>query len=141
ETTGPSSPIDVAAHVPAAPGVEGVVDEAGPLQQAVVVAFDVEATHPDGEQPGSEHVGVEVLVDVGGVDDASQPQERGVGTEAELVDEHLEAAPPVSMGELGPRGVEGPAALPLGGGQYLGSGDVADLGLRVDEPADEPRTG
>ena len=34
----------------AAPGIEGVVHEAGPLQEAVVVVLDVESAEPDGQQ-------------------------------------------------------------------------------------------
>ena len=43
----------------------------------MVVGFDVEAAEADGEQGGSGGVGVEVGGDVGGVDDAGEPVERG----------------------------------------------------------------
>jgi hypothetical protein len=62
---------------------------------------------------------------------AQEPPQRRVGTQAELGEEHLEAAPAVAMGELGPGSVEGPAALPLGNGENLRTGDVEDLGLRL----------
>ena len=81
------------------------------------------------------------LGDVGGMHNARQAHQRGVAGEAELLDEHLEAAAPVPMGEIRSGGIEGPAALPRRHGEHVGRGDVADLGVAIDEPADEPRTG
>ena len=111
--------VEVAGHVVAVtwlrrPGVEGVVDERGPLQQPVVVGLDVEPAEPDGEQPRSERVGVELVVDVGGVHDGGQTDERWIGPESEVVDEHLERAAAVTVVELGARRVEAVRVLVAG---------------------------
>src|SRR5712691_12865794 len=49
-------------HLALAPGVEGVVDEGASFEQAVVVGFDVQSAHADGQQPGPGRVGVQVVV-------------------------------------------------------------------------------
>ena len=94
-----------------APGVEGVVDEAGPFEEPVVVGFDVEPPRPMASRPGGERVGVDLGVDVGGVHDAGQPDQGRVAAEVVVVDEHLEGALAVAVVELGAGGVEAVGTL------------------------------
>ena len=124
-----------------APGVQRVVDEDGPLEQAVVVGFDVEAAEGERQQRGGEGVGVELAVDVGGVDDAGQADEGRVAVEVVVVDEDLERALVVPVVVGGAGGVEAVGAFASCDGEDLVGGDVEDLGVGVDEPADQPRAG
>src|SRR6266571_8862007 len=80
-----------------APGVEGVVDEGGPVQQPVIVVLDVQAAQADGQQPRPGRVGAEVGGDVGGVHDPGQPHQRRVAGQVVVVDEDLEGALPVAV--------------------------------------------
>ena len=73
--------------------------------------------------------------------DAGQPCQGGVATQAEAVDEDLEGALVVAVGELRAGRVEAARSLNFAHGLDLVGGDVADLGRRVDEPLDQPRTG
>src|SRR5262249_10527482 len=79
--------------------------------------------------------------DVGGVDDAGQPGQGGVIVEVVLVDEDFEGALVASVGVGGVLGVEGVAVLFGGDGQDLVGRHVEDVGVGVDEPADEPWAG
>ena len=58
----------------------------------MVVGPDVEAAEPDGQQAGSEGVGMQLGVNVRGVDDLSEAHQCPVSAEIEVVDEDLEAA-------------------------------------------------
>src|SRR6266542_2623081 len=129
------------AGVALAPGVQGVVDEAAALQQPLVVGFGVQAALADGQQPRAERVSVEVAGDVGGVDDPCQPHQGRVAAKVESVDEDLEGAAVVLVGELGAGRVERPRTVPLSDGEDLAGGHVGDLGGGVDEPADQPGAG
>jgi hypothetical protein len=124
-----------------APGVQGVVDEQAALQQPLIVGLDRQAALADGQQPGTERVAVELAGDVGGVHDTGQTGKGRVGAQIEGVDEDLEGASVVAVGELGVGGIEGARGLDLDHGQHLVSRDIADLGLGVDEAADQPGTG
>src|SRR6266511_4641880 len=124
-----------------APGVQGVVDEAAALKQPLVVGLHRQAALADGQQPRAERVAVQIVGDVGGVDDAGQPHQGGVVAELEFVDEDLEGALVAAVGELRVGGVERARVFLLGGGEDLVGGDVADLGVGVDEPAHQPRAG
>ena len=104
----------------------------------MVVLLDVESSNADGEQPGTEWVGVEVGVDVGGVDDRCQTNEGGVIAEVKLVNENFEAALGAAMAELGAVGIETPRALSRGNGENVDPGDVEDLRVGVDEALNEP---
>jgi hypothetical protein len=86
--------------VPAAPGVQRVVDEAAALQQPLVVGLRVQAALTDRQQPRPERIAVEIGGDVGGVHDAGQPRRRRVAAEVEGVDEDLEGAAVALVGEL-----------------------------------------
>lgn len=122
-----------------APCVEDVVDERSTLEQAVVVGFDVEAADPDRQQPEPGRVGVKVFVDVSGVHDPRQADQRWVVVELVAVDQHLETAPIPLMSERRASGVETVGTLHCGDREDVGSGDVDDFGVGVDEPTDKPR--
>ena len=95
-----------------APGVERVVDERGPVEQAVVVGFDVEAAEARGRAgAGAKGSVSSSAVDVGGVHDAGEPHQGGVAAEVVVVDEDLEGAlvAPVVVGGAG--GVEAVGAF------------------------------
>ena len=124
-----------------APGVQGVVDEQAAFQQPLVVGFDVQAALTDGQQARAERVAAELAGDVGRMHDPGQPDQGGVAAELEVVDQDLEGALVVAVGELGVGGVEGSGGFDLGRGQDLVGGHVADLGLGVDEATDQPGAG
>ena len=105
----------------------------------MVVVFDVEAAEADGEQAGTQRIGVEVVVDVGGVHDGSEAHEGRVAGEFEVVDEDLEGAAAVAVVELGPGRVEAVCVLVAGDGENIVVRDVEDLGGGVDEPSNQPR--
>ncbi len=105
----------------------------------MVVLFDLETTDPDRFETRSQGVGVPVIAHIGRVHDPSQPNERRVLPEIELVDQHLEAAFRTSMRVLGSGGVEGTGILIRSRPEYLFGRYVHDLGLGVDELADQPR--
>src|SRR5437588_7728788 len=75
------------------------------------------------------------------MDRSRQADERRVVPQMELVHEHLEGAPVVSVSVGRSRRVEGAPTLTLGDLQHLVLGDVDDLGLGVDAAADQPRAG
>ena len=77
----------------------------------MVVGLDVESAEADGEQAGAERVGVELGVDVGGVHDAGEPDERRVVAEVVVVDEHLEGALVAAVVVGGAGGVEAVGAF------------------------------
>jgi hypothetical protein len=84
------------------------------------------------------------VIEDGRVVELGSPDElraHGGAAEVVVVDEGLEGALVVAVGELGVGGVEGVGGLNLGHGQDLVGGDVADLGLGVDEPLDQPGAG
>ena len=93
-----------------------------------------------GEQPGTEGVGVEVVLDVGGMDDGGQTDQCRIGPEVEVVDEDFEGAASVAVVELGPRCVEAVGVLVVRDGQDVIRGYVEDLGVGVDEASDQPGT-
>src|SRR5919198_2486405 len=124
-----------------APGVQGVVDEAAAFEEPLVVGLGVEAALADGQQPRPQRVAVEVAGDVGGVDDAGQPDQGGVAAEPELVDEDLEGAAVALVGELRAGRVERPGTVARRDAQDLVRGHVGDRGVRVDEAADQPGAG
>jgi hypothetical protein len=124
-----------------APGVQGVVDEQPVLQQPLVVGFDRQAALADCQQPRPQRVSIQLAGDVGGVHGAGQPRQRRVATELVVVDQDLEGALAVAVGELGLGGVKGAGGLDLGHGQDLVGGRIADLSLGVDEAADQPGAG
>jgi hypothetical protein len=74
------------------------------------------------------------------VDDTSQAGERGVAAEAELVDEHLEGAVTGTMVVPGAGRIKGPCILPGRDVEHLLRRDVEDLGIGIDEPANQPGT-
>ena len=106
-----------------APGVEGVVDEQGPLEQHLVVGLDVEAAQSDRQQARPGRVGVVVGVNVGGVDDAGQPDQGRVAAQLVVVDEDLEGAEAGAVVVLGAGGVEGVGAVAGGDGQDVVGGE------------------
>jgi hypothetical protein len=107
----------------------------------VVVPLDVEPAKPDGEQPVPGGVGVQLALDVGGVDDLGQAGQGGVSAQVVVLDQDLEGAEAVAVVVAGAGSVE--AVGPLCGGdvEHLLLGHVEDLGARVDEAPDEPRAG
>jgi len=78
-----------------------VVDERAPLEQPLVVGFDIQAALTDGQQARAKRVAAELAGDVGGVDDAGQADQGGVATEVEGVDKDFEGALVAAVGELG----------------------------------------
>ncbi len=80
----------------------------------MVVILDVEAAETDSQQPGPSGIGVEIGFDVGGVDDLGESDQRRVVTEAVLIDEDLERAPPVTVVVAGAGRVEAEGVLSLG---------------------------
>ena len=72
----------------------------------MVVGFDIEATHSDGQQAGSGIVGAEFGLNIGCMDDLRQPSKGGVAPQAEVLDEDLETALAVPVRVLRTRGVE-----------------------------------
>ena len=75
-----------------APGVEGVVDEGAAFEQPLVVGLGVQPAQADREQSWPGGVGVQVVGDVGGVDDLGQADQRRVAVQVVVVDEDLEGA-------------------------------------------------
>jgi hypothetical protein len=83
-----------------APGIQRVVDERAPLEQPLVVGFHLQAALTDGQQPRAERVAVELAGEVSGVDDPGQAGQGRVAAEVDAVDEDLEGAVAVAVGEL-----------------------------------------
>src|SRR5207245_585253 len=81
----------------AAPRVKGVVDEGRAFEEAMVVGFDVEATHADREEARSGGIAVEIAGDVRRMHDVGQPHEGQIPREVVLVDDDLEGALSVAM--------------------------------------------
>ena len=121
-----------------APRVQRVVHERRPLQEAVVVVFDVEATDADGQQTRADDVVVNVVGDVGRVHDGGQPHQRRVAIEAVHVDEHLERAAAADVVVARARRVEAVRVLGCGDGENLICRYVEDLCVGVDEATDQP---
>src|SRR5215210_583465 len=93
-------------HLLGGPGIERVVYERGTFQQPLVVVLDVKTAQADREQARTERIGVEVMIDVGGVHDGGEAHQRPIAAEVEVVDQHLERAFPSTVVELGTRSVE-----------------------------------
>jgi hypothetical protein len=73
------------------------------------------------------------------VDDTCHERDSQI-IDAVLLDEDLERAEPVSVGVPGAGRVEAGGALPLGVREDLVPRQEVDLGVRIDEALDEPRT-
>src|SRR6266496_3912168 len=124
-----------------APGVQRVADERAFVEQPLVVGLHRKAALADRQQPRAQRVAVQIVGDVGGVHDPGQPAQGRVAAELEGVDQDLEGALVPTVGELRTGGVERAGLFDFGDGEDLVGGDVADLGLGVDEPADQPGAG
>src|SRR5205807_1878098 len=61
--------------------------------------------------------------------------------EVVLLEKCIEAAERTRVAQLNARNVERYSALALGDGQHLRSGDIQNLGIRINEPPDQPRAG
>ena len=122
-----------------APGVQRVVNEQCTVEEPSIVGLDVGSGLTDRAQGRAERVGIDVVADVGGMDDSGQLGQCRIASEPEAVDEHLERALAVLVGELRTGCVERVSTHPLGYGQYLVGGHVVDAGVRIDEPPDQPR--
>src|SRR4051794_14439813 len=107
----------------------------------MVVRLDVEPSQPDGEEPGPGRVRVELAVDVGGVDDACESYQRGIACELVVVDEDLERAATIAVVVFRAGRVERVRVLFLRYREHLIRGNVENLGVGVDEAADEPGAG
>ena len=128
-----------------APRVERVVYEAPPFQQAVIIGLDIEpAECRCASSRRCEWVGVDLGVDVGSVHDRARgASSAGSPAEVVVVDEGSRTctcpAPVVVVARLAQ--VEALiVVLGLGGDvEHFVGGGVEDLGIGVDEPADQPR--
>src|SRR5437870_4580376 len=74
------------------------------------------------------------------MDDPSEYRDRWV-VDRVLLDQRLKRAVAVAVGVLGPGRIEADRAVALGVGEDIVPGHVHDLGLGVDELADQPRAG
>jgi len=72
------------------------------------------------------------------VHDPGESDERGIGSQPEVLYQYLEAAHPVTVRELGSGRVERACALAARDVEDLVGANVEDLGVGVDEPADQP---
>jgi hypothetical protein len=72
------------------------------------------------------------------VHDPCEANERRIVSQREVFDQHLEAASPVTMRELGAGASNDRAASRLATSEDIVGWDVEDLGVRVDEAADQP---
>src|SRR5205823_2091427 len=104
------------------------------LKQSVIVGFDGETSRPDRLQTRPQRIAVGVLADVGGMDDPSEPDERRIRAQFELLDQDFEAALPVAVRELGARRVEGTRSLRRRDPEHLLAWDEQELGVGIDEP-------
>jgi hypothetical protein len=84
---------------------------------------------------------VPVFRDIGRVLDLGQTDRGRIIDELELFDEHVEGALPVPVGVHGAFGVVRVPTLALGEREHLIARDEQELGLRVDESADQPGAG
>ena len=73
--------------------------------------------------------------------DPGQPEQGCVVGEVVIVDQDLEGALAAAVFVGGARRVEATGLFPFGGAQDVLGRDVDDLGLRVEEAADQPRAG
>src|SRR5450759_552829 len=75
------------------------------------------------------------------MDDLGHQGQGRVSAELVVLDEDLKRAEAVAVRIASPLGVEARRALPLREREYLVGRDIDDLGIGVDEHADEPRAG
>src|SRR5439155_12310276 len=141
--TDPGEPRDRGPNLtllPAAPGVQRVVERQLELQQSPVIGLDVAEALRDGQQAGRLRRGVLFAGDVGAVDDLRHAA-HGRIRDVERLDQDLEGALPVAVRELGAGRVEGARSVQRRVVEDLVGRDVDDLGVSIDEAADQPRAG
>src|ERR1700682_4863980 len=127
-------------YVALAPCVQSVIERRLELDlQVVVLAMDYREPEGDCLQSSRLRRLVDVGVDVGAMHDLGQAVQRRV-VEVVLENDRLKAASPIHVAQLDSRYVVRDRALPLRGGEHFLSRYVEKLGIRVDEPFDQPRT-
>src|SRR5437879_3852806 len=123
-------------------GVQGVVDDGlGRNHLQIILEAEMAETFGDGVQPRRLRLVPERVVRVGSVDDLGQENDGRVAVQLVLLRQRVEGALFAMVAELNPLHVERGCAFALGHLQYLVLRDEQKLSLRVDEFADEPRTG
>src|SRR3989449_9141121 len=123
-----------------APGVERVVDEHAVLEHFVVILVKARQAERDREQPGGLRREIETVRICAAHDDRELPQCR-IFLQAEEFQEGIEAAFLAGVGELDVGDIIRLCILFRCNSSYVGRGYVQELGVRVDEAADQPRAG
>ncbi len=123
------------------PCVERVVDREFEFELALVIEAEERKPIGDGLEARRLRGGVAILGHVRAVDDPGHQGQSGIVLQLVLLDEDLERAEAVAVGEARSGCVEADRPLALGVGEDLSAPDIDDLGVRIDELPDEPRTG